>query len=650
MASSHQITSLLSEIDFGKGIHLLGEIGVSHQDLNLYSEKNDQDNLDGAYRSQLRLENQNLNVLGKSLGTIELDAQLRSIGENFRPISRMTEVEHGRKWGTEEGRIWGEEMEEVHISYKPVSTWLIDGEFGSLRRENDFRSSRNQFMTDFNIPRMPKIHYQIEKIDTREREEYSGYWLRQTGRISGAYSGFIPSVHYLGEHRKDKHVESLTGFRYDEWRGQLAYSKGQLRFTVGETYRNDRRYSTGVLKKHSFARTDFIQIQTRMKNGLSTSIMFTHRNRAYDDPSIQDQRTHLADLKIRFLPSKRVVDANLNYRFSSNQISQLLRDTLSVDQGLGNFRYDEQLNELVPDPDGNLLIRLIQTGEFLPVNELRVGGDIRFEGKQIWKKPHGIANIFKMLRTRSLMRVERRDRDQSFFEVNRSAFTPDWGMDSSVVMARINLLQDIEMVSRLKGWSMRIRIKEDNSENHQLLGEGFVRELSGQEFRFKAKPYSRVGSLIEYQHKTESKRFDSPYRVNRDIDLHSVSIDLSYRPKQRIEFGFKGRVRTANDNEIAVENRVFSISCFPRFGYSFKGKGHLRTELEWSNVSSNPEDRVLPYEMLGGDQPGRTIRWNVLLSYRISGHIMSTFTYRGRREPWRDDVFQSGQVEVRAFF
>ena len=127
-------------------------------------------------------------------------------------------------------------------------------------------------------------------------------------------------------------------------------------------------------------------------------------------------------------------------------------------------------------------------------------------------------------------------------------------------------------------------------------------------------------------------------------------MEMSYRPQQKIEVALKTKFRTAQDRYPDPITKATSFFLFPRFGYSFQGRGHLRAELEIGEVRSDPSNRTLPYEMLGGDQSGRTLRWTVLLTYQVTGHVMVTMNYRGRQEPWRDKLYQSGQVEVRAFF
>jgi hypothetical protein len=88
----------------------------------------------------------------------------------------------------------------------------------------------------------------------------------------------------------------------------------------------------------------------------------------------------------------------------------------------------------------------------------------------------------------------------------------------------------------------------------------------------------------------------------------------------------------------------------PRISLAFLGRGQLRSEWDFGRVKSEPGGMNLPYEMLDGEQTGNTFRWTLLSTYRLSGHMQATLSYRARREPWRDRILQVGQVEIRAFF
>lgn len=650
LAVSHQMAALASNVFLGRGLHLDGEFAVSSRDGNLYSPRDDGDNMDAAVQARLGMNDRPLRVLGHSMGKMAMDITYRDVGSRFRPAGRATAVEYGRRWGLEEGVSWGEQAGEFQGTYHPVDDWLIQGEWGTLNRFGGIHSRRRMLRTLLARPGLPHVQYQSEQIGT-DMAYGSSQWLRQQGTLTTNLLGFQPSLRYEGEHRKVDTADSLSeGFRFDDWTGRLTYQRGRFHLELEEGMRDNRIYETGILQKNSLARTDRIKAGWRTSSGFTSSVMYTHRLRDYQDPLLEDQRTDLADMTLQFTPARRFFYSSLNYRFSSTRISQMVRDTIQVGKGLGNYRYDETLKELVPDPDGDLLLRSIQTGTFLPVNSLKTGLEIRLDGSRLMQKKRGRALFVHRLSGRTLIRVERRDKTRQFLSVNRSAFNPQWGVDTTTVMGLISWLQDIEYTTPKSGLSLRLRLRADDSENNEYARESILQRRREQGIRIKAAPLPRTSVLAEFRNESEVKTYTTGNQNNRDITLQSWEIEMSYRPKPRIEVALKTRIRNGRDTSPVPVTEAASLFFMPRIQYAFFGKGNLRAELELGQIRSEPENRSLPYEMLNGDQPGRTLRWTMLFTYQITGHIMTSLTYRGRLEPWRERLYQTGQMEVRAFF
>ena len=650
MARRHQVLSLQSDLNVSDGISLSGEMSLSDLDLNLYSERDDHDNVDRAFQGELQLRPNSLQIGKLQLGQIQLGGRVRDVGDHYRPVGRMADVEYGRRWGTDEGIFWGEHLWELSGTYSPVQHFDISGETGDFNR-GGFRSQRHMIQAGLHAAGMPRFDYRAEWIHSENDIAEKGRWLRQKGAFAFDLGGWTPSVRYEGEHRKNDDPDSLfTGFQFDEWAGKLAFKHGILSGFLEGTVRDYQKYRTGKLKKESEALTEKFQWALKPSPQFSTTFMFTHRDRNYEDPAAEDQRSDLADMKIRFAPPRRWIDGQFNYQFSSTQVSELVRDTIQVQTGLGNYRFDEDLQELVPDVDGNLWVRMIQTGRFTPVNDLKTGVDLRWDGSRVREKSGGWSKVLTALKGRTLYRAERRDSERDFLKVNRKSLSPDWGKDSSLVMAMIAFHQDLEIIPASRNFSIRLRYKKNDTENNQLLRENLIRRVTERSVRVKGKPSTAFGVQLEYIHKLDKKDYATRTFANRDIQLHDWAVECSFRPRQQIEVALKGQIKNARDLTPDPVTKASSYFIVPRLSYAFRGRGHLRAELEIGKVVTEPGDRTLPYEMLSGDQPGRTIRWNVLMTYRLSGHVMATLNYRARREPWRDKLYQTGQVEVRAFF
>ncbi len=651
LAQRHQMFNVASSVDLGKGLIFESEAALSDQDRNLYSPKNDQNNIGLAYQGRLRMNNQPVGLFGQTLGRFGFEAKYYRVNDEFRSLGRMSEVEHGRRWGIEEGDYWGEQIQELEVFYEPINLWSLRGEMGRFKKSGNYSSNRKLIETDFHPSKLPQIQYRAELIESEKGSNLRGYWLRHRGSIKAKFWIFDPVVLYDGEHRKEESPDSiLSGFRFDEWTGQLGLGRRSIRLRIDEVIRDERKYIFSTLEKNSLAKTDRLQLEWQCKNYLSTSFMITHRNRDYVDPSQEDQKTDLADVKMRFSSGRSFLDGNLNYQFSSTRISQMVKDTIQVGEGLGNYRYDEYLNEYVPDADGDVIFRTLQTGTFLPVNTLKGGLELRLNSARLWQKPRGILRLISSLKSLSRFRIERKDEDQNFIHVNRSAIRPQWGADTTLVSGLFSYYQDLEYTPPKSQYSIKLRYRQEDSENHQFEQESTIRHFSEQGIRIKGNPLKKIGLLFEYQKHVETKTYQSGFNADRSIRSYLWTVEASYRPVQKIEIALKGKIQTAKDFVPRPTTEAVSFFIVPGFSYAFLGKGHLRAELELGEVRSEPSGRSLPYEMFGGDQPGRTVRWNVLMTYKVSGHVMVTLNYRARKEPWRKRLYQIGQMEVRAFF
>ncbi|MFO7891355.1 MAG: hypothetical protein R6V04_13570 [bacterium] len=649
-AQSHQMTDVAFDIGLSKGISLGGELGISSQDLNLFSSVDDGDNLGFAKSGNIKINKDNITIGGKSIGGVEIQGMVHSIGDNFRPVGRIAEVEHGRRWGVSEGEYWGEDISQITGIYKPWSDFTIKAEAGSFRR-NTFSSDRKSLFTEFKKKKYPNFDYYAELIKTESNDSLSGFWLRQNGELNGELWWFRPFVKYMGEHRQSTLKDSLySGFRFNEWQGGVFIENKSIHCNISRTFRDDDKYQDYSLQQYSVSSTDRIKLGVRLSRDFSSEIMYTHHNRTYEDPAVEDKITDLADLKMKFSPWQRAIDGIFFYKFSSTQISEMVRDTVNLGRGLGMYRYDKELDELVPDTDGNIILRNIQTGTFLPINEVRIGGNIRLNGDRIFKDNRGLKKFVDCLKTRTTLRVERKEKDKDFMEVNKTVFSPQWGQDSSTVLGRLTFFQDLEYNNTGNGLYVRFRYKNNISDNNQLLQQDVLRRGNEKSLRIKGNPVNKMAVMLEYKDRKEIKHYDSKTRMDRNINAYDWWLDVSYRPKQKIELKLKTQYVTAENS--ASDPRVSATSLFfmPSLRYAILGKGHIKTEVEIGKVTTEPESSVLPYEMISGNQPGNTLRWSVFFTYRISGHVMATLNYRGRNEPWRDRIYQTGKVEVRVFF
>ncbi|MBN2417386.1 hypothetical protein JXO52_16230 [bacterium] len=653
VARSHQVAGLVSELDLSRHISLTGSWAVSTRDNNTYSDIGDGDNSGAEWQASLAIDRSPLRPFGKQAGVIDVSARLKRSGVRFVPLARVTPVEHGRKWGKDETDYQGESIQEVTGAWEPVEQVRLAGGWGGMDQADRFSSSRSSLSIDVNRPRLPRIEFLSESIGMENSGTGKGYWNRRNGAITVPLSILTASVLYQGEHqRQDLSDTTAAGFRFAEYTGKIALRRGMFLLSHARTHRvSDRYENSTVLNNESTAGTGQTSLTLAVSDAFSSSLLFTSRTRAYNAPDTENNRSALADLILRYGSPRRPLGVTGQYAFSSTQASEMVRDTIQVGQGLGNYRYDEVLGEIVPDSDGDLLIRSIQTGVFLPVNQLKFSLDCSFSGRRIGRNGETpLQRLVSRLQSQTVFRIERQDKENGFAGVNRHAFSTSGVRDSAVVSQLLSLRHYTEYTPENRDFSLRIEYKGDLSANHELLYAGLVRSYSEGAIRCKTALNSRFALEARAAGRSEEKDYDDQGRSDRDIDVLGGDLQVSYRPRRTLELTARTSVQRGADRTPDPDIAATALFIQSGISYEILEKGRLRADYELGKITSEETKSGLPYEMFRGDQPGTTQRWNIYLSYRINTHVMATLSYRGRNEPWRNAVFHAGQVEVRAFF
>jgi hypothetical protein len=648
-----------------QGVSLTNEIALSQFDRNLYSNRDDGDNAGRALLSTLRIEPQSLKLGGTPLGRFGLQVRYRNKEARYRDIDRADVVEFNRRWNlpTSENAI-AEEIIESSATYSPLAGWNLRGGYGKLKR--GVSSGRWEAGMDFKRARLPELQYQIENITREENSSDSltgqpnSEWLRQRGTAGYSFWKLKPQLGYEGEGRREIIADTSAGFRFNSYTAGLeAQVLRQLKLAATLNQRDDdARTSRGLVPKSTAITQSYLLALNRWRS-LSADFSFTHRERSFADPSVEDVRADLADMRLRFSPYQRAIDTDWQYQITNTQVSKQERVYIKVRQGEGNYRFDSSLNEYVPELFGDYILRIIQTEDFEPVVELRARSNIRVNfgslfradfpsEKQKGKPGKSWKRYLLPVSTETFIRLEEKTRDPQVWEIyklNLSRFqNPQF-----TLFGTQSLRQDIHLWENRRERSLRYRLTALRDLGNQFLDEGESRrEQLRHELRMTLALTPKLSSQTEIILSREDRTFKSSSRQNRLVRNRGGTMELSYRPRPVLEVAATVGV-SFDEDRVPPPTRVRAFSFKPRTTYSFRGKGRLSGEIEWVQVEANTSKNYFPYELANGNRPGQTFRWNVAFEYRVSSNVNFSASYFGRNEPERK-TFHLAKVEMRAFF
>ncbi|RPI03868.1 MAG: hypothetical protein EHM72_00290 [Calditrichaeota bacterium] len=658
LPKSHNMINFFADASPLSFINLKGETAFSFFDVNSFSNVDDQDNQGLAQNYELSFKPPHLRIGRFNLGKIGLVGRYKTIDDQFTDIDRTTEVEYNRRWDISAAASRQELVKEFRTSYEPFTGFHLATEWGSIKKGDSFYSSRKQFEQSLNWGKLPKTSYRLEKIERESPAvKQSADWLRQMGDVQWTFWRLSPMIRYEGEIKKENWSDSLfTGFKFDDLKTGLSFEPfSKVKISGEYSQRKDKEYTAfEQFTEKSLAKTQNMQILLERFKIWTTSIDLTHRVKTFASPNMENSRTDLAELRTQLIPFNRAINANMNYQIANTATALKEKVYISVPEGEGNYRYDEELKEYVYDPLGDHILRILTTDQFIPTVELKTSGRLRLEPTNFFKNSSSEKgplwnSVVKALSTESFVTIEERTQRKSVNDIYLLKLSK-FRSPGETIFGTLQFRQDLYLFERSRDFSLRLRYASRDELNNQFLEGGEKREEEEYSARVTTRFSEKVNSQSEVTNSRTARFFNYQGKQNRDIHSLKINSDISITPVSIIKLSLEGRFSLEKDLYYLLPTKVQSFAVIPQMTYSIKNKGRVRGEFEWSFVKVNPSDRILPYEMANGRSAGKSFRVDIRFDYRISEVMQATLSYNGRNEPERHGVIHTGRAQITAAF
>jgi hypothetical protein len=674
-----QLTDINLQWNPVKDINIISEYALSNLDKNIYSSEQNNDNLGNAFTINATANNLNPKLFGKSLGSLDVSFNTRFIDENFQSLDRINDPDYQRYWNILSNQRINNQEESIQLNakYKPLQEIMIGFNAGSLLK-NDFRSFRHGTQLGFNKTNWFDSELNFEQVEsTIKSSNTTNNWNRFNYNILKDVWYFQHQFLYFHEHRKNKTPLLINGFRFDDFGLKIAlldweYLNGFTQFNerIDQVYDVDEHNN---LVPQSTTKTKRFSIETSNINETSIRFEFINREKDYtsrfenikldslkllfadatvQDTVWQDRSTNLAELQINHERWNKALNANLQYRISTEQTALREKIYVKVEEGRGNLRYDEQTEEYVPDPDGDFILFILPSGKFEPVTNLESALRLIYDPSRYWRNPAGPwQNLLSNISGTSYFRVEEETKEenlQSVYFLNLSKFQQSKTLRGSMIYD-----QDIFIMKKNRQLNFRLNYRfRDDLFNQFLDADDNENKLTTEKgVRADWKINTELKSQSEASRKIIKRQNNNILR-ERDITAYLFSQRFIYNPFTSWEFRFNLEYGDENNKPSGYPLHLWFGIAKIEANYIAVGKGRITADYEHQvvNVFSNPLNRSVPFEMARGKKEGTSKKWQLRAEYTFSKNILFTFLYRGRDEAGFSEIIHTGQAEIRAFF
>jgi hypothetical protein len=659
-------------------LRINAEAATSYLDKNIISDINDKNNQGSAFSFSAKLDPTELGPSNLNMGLLSFLFNSKYVDKKFQPIDRLNQPDFVRYWNLlpDTERDNQEESIELKSTYVPW-TWLnLQGGVGKFKKTvfNSFRYMGEARLDAENWFKGLLSHELIKSNQLSTNNE----WLRQKANLNTDVGIFQPAVFFEREQRKNIEKRGINGFAFADvgarvslinlpsLNGYLQYNQRKDDVFVPELFGRKIHQSTSWTKRLHLALTEwnrfsgYLDISLREKDYTKFFEEFEgdllkddYLKFALQDTTWQDRETNLVEFMLKNFQWDRALDIQWQYRISVGQTALREKVYIEVQEGRGEFRYDEDLEEYVPDPNGNYVLFIIPTGNFEPITQLGTSLRLLLDPRRVFKKPESaFTTLLAQFSGDSYFRIEEESKDEdltNLYLINYSTFQGQSTLKGSIVYD-----QDLWFMRQNQNHSFRFRYRYrddlfnqflDNKDNENRLG---IERSIWANYRIIEK--LKAQTSLRNVHTFRNNRANEAR--NRDINSVIFNQNFSFRPDPSWEFGLESEYGQEEDQANKKSLKIDYGRALLRTSYSILGKGKISTSFNYQmvNVLNNPLNATIPFEMAGGKKKGISKNWQLRGEYTIAENVVISLFYNGRDDAGFEKIIHTGQAEIRAYF
>jgi len=655
-----QIATVMGKFNPSEKTNVDFELGISNNDLNLFSPMDDNDNqgVAGKINAKQRLYT----------GKFELDAfaNYQFVQRDFRTIERLFNIEFDRDWNL--------------TTVSGNQSFLVSG-------------------LTFNLPKKGQLTYQFEKLD------FTGSFSGNRHIINGLFRFDNWSIQNNGSFMKSdgtltdsKFARNQTQARYHfgkNWVGATArlednqekiketnlFSSLSQRFfeygafagrgdstkvymELGYLNRTNDSLQNGLLQRVNTSQSYNVKSKLIQNEKSDLTVFVNYRNLKFTDPL----RGTEPSLNSRILYNDRffdqLVQTTTAYETTSGTIAQQEFTYLEVEPGQGVYTWIDyngngiqelQEFEVAPFPDQAKYVRVFLPNQiFIKTHQNKFSESVTLNPNQ-WQNEKGFKKLLSYFYNQTSYLIDRKiERNGDNFDLNPFSTSEEnlLGLNTAF---RNSLFYNrgkqkhsttyTYLNSRARNL-LSIGSQENKNRSHQLqyahlYQKSWLFAMAGQT--------SNLETVFKDLTNLNNGNTDVNVSRNYNIDSYKLSPKISYLFSQNaswdVFYEFQNKENTIGALETLKQTRVGTS-----FSYASQKKLTMNGEFSlYENKFAGNELSPAAFQMLEGLQPGQNLTWRLLIQKNLTQYLDVNVNYQGRKSETSDTI-HTGSIQLRAYF
>ncbi|MFH1865391.1 MAG: hypothetical protein ABIK85_05855, partial [Candidatus Eisenbacteria bacterium] len=627
--TDHALAVVDGRLDLARQGYVELSGAVSDFDRNTYSSQDDDDNLGNAQVLSAALPRIDVGALEGAELEFALDA--RRVAGGFRGVGRFREPGYAERWELEGLALpGGEELLEGTSSLLLGGGGRVKFSHAYLTRGDALRSSRTEFYADGRPTKGGRAWSSGRFVESRwtgaaeevrrERTLYRGGLEQEVGPVR-------PGVSYA----HDERGQGEAGERYDEYGVSMENAKpGAVSFGAAYTRRLTDRTDGSEWKQASTMQTQEYRLGTSAWDKLRLAGSVVRRRvdfeEGFEDPA---SRYDLASVTLDHTSLGGGLTGQVRYSVTATEV--------------------EEKQKFVTEEEGVEIIRIVRTGDYLPVTDLTASTGWKFRpgtrgrGGRSMPEPTPLGRFLSALTVTSDLKL----REMTTTDEKRGLYL----LDPSVIMGADTVRGEItgrhvaRYLSAGSALSLRLALNTKDVLDRSYSNESTRRkERSG---TADVKLTRTGGVTYRLQGDAGTREEDAAVGNSYEIDERSLLAEADFRKLGDLEGRLTASVGQQDEALSGVGVTVYKVT--PTVTFRLAGRGALSASV--TRIEVEPSGGTLdgrPY-LAEGRRPGLSVEWRMTGDYRFNQFLTGSLSYFGEARPGGDPL-HTLDFRVNAFF
>jgi hypothetical protein len=646
------------------------DLAMSNDDVNTFSDKDNNDNLGAA--SRLNYERRfYLNDSDKKNFYLAASSFYEYVHKNFSPLERYRPVEFNRDYNLlPTAQKIDEHWSGAGIALVKIGKGKAGYQFSNFQKANYYNGFRHVITGDYlNKGYYVDFNFRIvQSNDTLSRGLY--LW----PRIDVAKS-FARLKHWKIGGRFEKEDNKLytpvasdslitRSFLFDEWRVYVASSDSATDKLRLEYMRRQEFFPRrGEMKLATTSNTYNLSGEWMSKEWQQLRYRLTYRQFVNVDSMFTENKIenfYLGRIEYNIQLWKGFVNLNNLYELGSGREQRRAYSFLEVPAGQGNYMWASDYNnngiadlnefEIAPPgfEDQAKYIKVFNsTNEFLPINTTAFNTSVNLNPRVRWYAKKSIKGLLARFSTQTSIQLNRKV--FRFAEV--SPFNPFvMNVDNDFLIALGSVMRQSVFFNRSSS-IYGIEYNWQDNRNKQNLTNGFeIRQLTEHALRIRWNILKSLNISNRVSLGNKGNRSELFTERNYDIRYYTIEPELTYLYQTKFRAMFLYKFTDAK-NLIGEKNEKALTHDFSTdLRYNIVNKSSINARITYAMVNyQGGNNDAIQFAMLQGLRNGSNYLWSVSFDTNLAANIQLNLAYDGRKTG-ESKIIHTGRAQVRAIF